>query len=47
MHFVEQPGLITVMGKRSRQMAEQKFDVTKVNARIIDFLGLSRPDKTR
>lgn len=42
VRFVEQPDLITMMGKRSRQIAEQKFDVTKVNAKIIESLGLPR-----
>jgi len=39
--FIRQPELIPSMGKRSREIAEKKFDVKKVNAVILNTLGLS------
>ncbi len=36
--FVEQPHLIEVMGEASNQMAQERFDVHKVNKRLIDLL---------
>lgn len=39
--FIERPELIARMGGRSRQMAEEKFDVHKVNARLLQVMGLS------
>lgn len=38
--FIEDPGLITPMGKKSRQIAEDKYDVHKVNQDIVRILGL-------
>jgi len=38
--FILDPGLISKMGKRSREIAEEKFDVRKVNNLIIRSLGL-------
>lgn len=34
MHFCEKPEIIPVMGKQSRLIAEERFDVIKVNERI-------------
>ena len=39
--FILQPGLIAQMGKRSREIAEQKYDVRKVNAVIMQAMGLA------
>lgn len=36
--FIEQPELIASMGSASRRMAEDKFDVHKVNRRLINLL---------
>ena len=38
--FIEQPELIARMGARSRQLAEEKYDVHKVNARLLQMMGL-------
>ena len=38
--FIDNPGLIEDMGLESRRLADERFDVRKVNARIIDILGL-------
>lgn len=38
--FIDNPNLISDMGRQSRRLAEERFDVRKVNARIIDTLGL-------
>ena len=38
--FVENPQLIVEMGKRSRQMAEKRYDVRRVNNIILSALGL-------
>lgn len=38
LYFVEQPGIIYAMGKASREMAEDRFDVDKINHRLIELL---------
>jgi len=38
--FIVDPGLATTMGAASRQLAEEKFDVDKVNDAILEFMGL-------
>ncbi len=38
--FIGEPGLQTSMGARSRQMAEDKYDVHKVNAVMLAGMGL-------
>jgi len=40
LKFVEQPELIIRMGKRSRQIAEEKYDVDKVNAHMLREMGI-------
>jgi glycosyltransferase involved in cell wall biosynthesis len=40
--FCTNPALMTVMGNRSREIAENKFDVNQVNARIVQILGLTQ-----
>ena len=40
MRFVEQPSLIAAMGLESRRIAEERFDVDKVNARLLTILGV-------
>lgn len=36
--FIEEPGLIEPMGRESRRLAEERFDVRKVNARLIEYM---------
>lgn len=38
--FIEHPEQIEPMGLASRKMAEEKFDVHKVNARMLEIMGL-------
>lgn len=38
--FINDPGLAERMGRRSREIAEEKYDVHKVNAVIMEALGL-------
>lgn len=40
LKFIEQPELISRMGKRSREMAEQKYDVHKVNHHMLSEMGI-------
>lgn len=42
--FVVQPDLATRMGASSRQFAEEKFDVNRVNATILQGMGLVVPE---
>lgn len=38
--FIQEPGLISQMGKQSRIIAEEKYDVRKVNRAILQEMGL-------
>lgn len=38
--FIQKPELIEKMGKESRRIAEERFDVQKINARFLHELGL-------
>ena len=38
--FIEQPELVTIMGRCSREMAEQKYDVHKVNHHMLSEMGV-------
>lgn len=40
LRFIEQPALITRMGQRARLIAEEKYDVHKVNAHMISEMEL-------
>lgn len=40
LKFIEEPELIASMGKRSREIAEEKYDVNKVNAVMLREMGL-------
>lgn len=40
LRFCDNPALIPQMGRRSRQIAEEKYDVRKVNAVIMQVMGL-------
>ena len=38
--FILYPALIAPMGKASRRLAEKNYDVHKVNAVVLDAMGL-------
>jgi len=38
--FIVQPDLIAKMGQESRRIAEEKFEVRKVNATILTAMGI-------
>lgn len=40
LRFVEAPTLIATMGKESRRLAEKRFDVHAINARLLKILGV-------
>jgi glycosyltransferase involved in cell wall biosynthesis len=40
IRFIERPGLIGSMGRESRRLAEERFDVNVVNTRLFEILGL-------
>lgn len=42
LRFVRNPDLITGMGAASRRIAEEKYDVHKVNARLLTVLNVGR-----
>jgi glycosyltransferase involved in cell wall biosynthesis len=39
--FIDDPGLATSMGRRSREIAEEKYDVHKVNAVMLREMGIT------
>jgi glycosyltransferase involved in cell wall biosynthesis len=41
MAFIQQPELISEMGAKSRQFAQNKYDVIKINMQILADLGIS------
>jgi len=41
--FVENPGLLASMGAESRRLAEERFDVCKINQRLLAVLGVRSP----
>lgn len=40
LRFIDQPALLASMGARSRQIAEEKYDVHKVNAVMLNVMGI-------
>lgn len=40
LRFVETPPLIGIMGRESRRLAETRFDVRTINARLLKILGV-------
>ena len=42
--FVQQPELIVSMGQASRKLAEERFDVHKINQRILEVMGIASKD---
>jgi glycosyltransferase involved in cell wall biosynthesis len=39
--FIQQPELIITMGQASRKLAEERFDVRRINQRILQAIGLT------
>jgi glycosyltransferase involved in cell wall biosynthesis len=39
--FVDDPTLVRTMGQRSREIAEEKYDVHKVNAVMLREMGIT------
>lgn len=44
LKFIQNPGLAATMGKRARQVAEDKYDVHKVNEVILQAMGIAQPE---
>jgi hypothetical protein len=42
--FIVQPELIVGMGQASRRLAEERFDVHKINQRILEAMGIPPKD---
>lgn len=40
MHFIQEPQLVIVMGAASRRIAEERFDVSKINRYILTETGI-------
>jgi glycosyltransferase involved in cell wall biosynthesis len=40
LHFVENPRQVAVMGRNSRRLAEERFDVRAINKRMLSVMGL-------
>ncbi|EIV0336578.1 glycosyltransferase family 4 protein [Vibrio cholerae] len=40
IHFIDNPELVVAMGKESRLLAEEKYDVRKVNAHMLREMGI-------
>jgi len=40
LKFVQNPSLVTTMGAESRRLAEERFDVDKINQRLMEVLGV-------
>ena len=41
--FIRDPGLIPTMGRASRTLAEERFDVHVINARMLAAMGMATP----
>uniref|UniRef100_UPI00124FD6CD glycosyltransferase family 4 protein n=1 Tax=Acinetobacter oleivorans TaxID=1148157 RepID=UPI00124FD6CD len=39
-YFIENPEQVNIMGLKSYEIAQEKFDAKKVNAKLIDIMGL-------
>jgi len=40
LKFIKNPELIARMGRRSRQIVEEKYDVNKVNEQMLKAMGI-------
>jgi glycosyltransferase involved in cell wall biosynthesis len=43
LRLIEEPGRLAEMGRESRRLAEERFDVRQVNRTIVDAMGLRPP----
>ena len=41
IRFIEEPALIETMGQASRRLAQERFDVRRINARIMEILRIA------
>lgn len=39
-YFIENPEQVSIMGLKSYQIAQEKFDAKKVNSKLIEIMGL-------
>ena len=39
-YFIENPEQVNIMGLKSYQIAQEKFDAEKVNSKLIEIMGL-------
>jgi glycosyltransferase involved in cell wall biosynthesis len=39
--FIEQPELVVSMGRESRRLAEERFDVHAINAQMLEAMGIT------
>ena len=46
VRFVDDPSLAVSMGEQSRRIAEEKYDVHKVNAVMLQEMEISKVDST-
>jgi glycosyltransferase involved in cell wall biosynthesis len=42
LHFLDEPALIVTMGQRGREIAVDKYDVHKVNAHMLHYMGVNQ-----
>ena len=40
LRFVHNPGLVATMGAQSRRLAEERFDVNRINQKLMEVLGV-------
>ncbi|MBS3947106.1 MAG: hypothetical protein KGZ57_02205 [Dethiobacter sp.] len=40
LRFVHNPGLVATMGAESRRLAEERFDVNRINQKLMEVLGV-------
>ncbi len=43
-HFIDRPALVKTMGQRSHEIAKDKYDVHKVNAVMLEAMGIGKPE---
>ena len=39
-HFIAEPALIESMGRESRRLAEERFDIHRINAVMLEAMGI-------
>ncbi|XKH59511.1 glycosyltransferase family 4 protein [Halomonas sediminis] len=42
-HFIDHPALVQTMGRRSHEIAQDRYDVHKVNAVMLEAMGIESP----